>query len=358
MYEEETLGVGGEGGQLVDSLQHIAVGRVEVAVFLAIEGGDGFGAGGDVVTQVNGLEIALLHVDDDAHAAGVFLIFLHIGEGNGHIGVLEDLGVGTVDIGVFLVATHFEDVLEVFNLIRQRVVAEDILKQVVLEGVELVEAVDALVGGVAGREVVLVIYHEVAVIEVLQLLELVLVGDAGTVATGNDGAVVELNIGTKVGGDTITLLLLTAGLLNGTLTRGLFLGFDALLLETAVLDAHATHQLGKAAQTVVVDGIVGQDGVGVEPDEAVAEGVVVLNGGEHLLGLGAERDTEVGQRDIFLRLVVEIAHGGGGIVDPSRVEAVVAYNVTNAKHRRGWRFRQRWSSFFRLLTHRHEGQHQ
>ena len=252
--------------------------------------------------------------------------------------MFEHFGVAAIDVAVLFLTTHFEDVLEVVDLVGEGVVSEDVFQQVVLEGVELVEACDAFVGGVAFGEVVFVVDHEVAVVEVLEVFEAVFVGDADGVAGGLDGAVVEADVVAEVGGYAVAFFLLAAGLFLGAAASGFAFGLDALLFQAAVFDAEAPHHVGEDAQAVLVDGIVGQDGVGVEPDEAVAELVVVLDGGECFLCTGANGDAEVGQVDIVLRLLVEVAEHGGGVVDPRCVEPIVAQELGDAEDGGGVQF--------------------
>ena len=138
----------------------------------------------------------------------------------------------------------------------------------------------------------------------------VAVGNAGAVAGGDDGAVVDLDRRAQVGRDAVAFVLLAAGLLNSALAGSLLLGLDALLLKARIAYAHAPHELTQPPQTIFIDGIVGDDGSGIDPDEAVTMVVVALDGIDGTLGIGADGDAEIGERDIVLRLGVEMGDDG------------------------------------------------
>ena len=59
-----------------------------------------------------------------------------------------------------------------------------------MEGVELIEFVDSLLGGMSGGKVVLVVDHKVGIVEVFEGLEASFVLDADTIAGEDNGAVV------------------------------------------------------------------------------------------------------------------------------------------------------------------------
>ena len=145
---------------------------------------------------------------------------------------------------------------------------------------------------------------------------------------------VQLNVRAQVCSNAVTLFLLTASLFYRTLACHLPLVLYALLFQAAVTNAHLAHEISQSAQAVLVYRVVGKHSVAVYPDEAVAKLIVVLDRGNCFLGLCAYRHAEVGQHHIVLRLFFKIAHCGSGVVDPRRVQTVVAHNVTHTEHRR------------------------
>ena len=65
--------------------------------------------------------------------------------------MLENLRIAAIYVDIILLAAHLQHILEVLNLERKRVVAENIFEEVVLECVELVEFGYTLVGSIPFR---------------------------------------------------------------------------------------------------------------------------------------------------------------------------------------------------------------
>ena len=86
----------------------------------------------------------------------------------------------------------------------------------------------------------------------------------------------QLYVRPQVCSNAVAFLLLTACLFDGALTCFFAFGLYALLFQTAVFDAHPAHKVGQHTQAVLEYRVIGQHSVAVEPDEAVAELIVVL----------------------------------------------------------------------------------
>ena len=148
---------------------------------------------------------------------------------------------------------------------------------------------------------------------------------------------VELDGVAELCGLEVALLLLAVGFFDGAEAGGLFLGLDALLFEAGIEERPALHEVGEGAEAVFVDGIVGDDGGGVDPEEAVAEVAVGLDAVNYALGFVLELYAEVGELGVVLGLGVEVGYGGGGVGNPSAVEAVVWQEVGDAEDGGGLR---------------------
>lgn len=330
--EGDAFGAGGEGGEEVECAEGFAVGVGEVAVFLAVEAEDVVGVLADGGAEVDGLHVALLDGDDVAQAEDVVLVFVEVGEGDGDGGVFEDARIGAVDVGVVVFAACLELVFEVVDLAGEGVFGQEVVEDVELEGVEFVELCQLACGGVGGGEVVLVVDHEVGVVEVFEFFEFEAVGDALAVAGGEDGAVVAVDELLEGGGLGVAFFLLETVLLGDALACGFFLGFEALLLEARVVDGAATHEVGEGAEEGFVAVEVVDHDVGVDDQERVAADVVAIERGESVLCVVAQLHAERGEGAEVLWLGVEVGDGRSAVAHVGGVEAVVGQQVGHREH--------------------------
>ena len=237
----DTFGIGSEVGHHVHRPCHILIRVDHLTVFLPVKLHNAVGAGIDGGTQLQRLEVTVLDIDDGLKTVDIVTIFAHIGKRDRHGSLPEDTRITAVDIAILSVATYLQHVLEVLNLRRQRISAQHIFQQVILERIEFVKLRQRFLCRMTHREVVLVVYHQVRIVQVLQFLELDLILDAYAVASCDDSAMVDVDAAKQNTSLLVALALLTGGLLYSSLACRLFLCLHTLLLQTAIADAHPPH---------------------------------------------------------------------------------------------------------------------